>query len=191
MLAEHTIEQGDSMRSVVALAITVAVVSLAGCAASSAENASESASAVATAAPTPTPVEQAATVNEWASLVAQEQLRLDDALQPWDEHSCSALSLEDPLCSAYLVVLQMTTGTSETVLGGAADPGALTYLGTAPDEVADRVADLVTTVKSVSTSGVAATAACPEGDTCISLAAEFTRGIDTLRAAYAGWEPYL
>jgi hypothetical protein len=170
-----------------------ALLLVAGCSGSpdDAPQASESPSADPGA--TPADAEEladTATVEQWASVIAEQQLSVDEAQESWDDATCSPSVAADGAadCVAYLTVMGLTASTAAITIGGAADPDSPTYIGDPPEEIADLVAATIADAEAA--AAASEDVDCFEGD-CLSDALEFHDAWNDLRGDLAAWTPYL
>jgi hypothetical protein len=137
------------------------------------------------ATPSPTPTGKQATVQQWASLIAQQDQKLDETLGQWHEDDCSALSLDYPLCEIKFMTLGTVAKTLDIQLQGATSESSPSYLGEPPSEVATLVQE------TVDAAHEAATLADDPDVKDVGVAVRFEGAVDALSTAYAGWAPYL
>ncbi|WP_182491616.1 hypothetical protein [Microcella alkalica] len=135
-----------------------------------------------------------ASVERWASLVAERKADLDDWYQGWDEATCSGLASAAVDCNLMLSSASFIAQTNDIVVAGASFEEGNTYLGAVPDEIADLYSDTIALTGAAVEAGAAWTdAGCGIGDEgdCIGLAVEFERAMDAVKSKFEAWSPYL
>jgi hypothetical protein len=174
-----------AMRAFSVTATAALLLLLGGCAASPPE----------TSPASPEPVDgDSTTVAQWASLVAEQQLELNDWYDKWEENSCSALSLDYLPCSIQLTSGSYIAQTNHIVIWGPSDPASKTYIGEPPAEIARLYADTIAATEAAYDAGVAwgdEGCSLDVTDACIDIAVELERGLEATRSKFAAWEPYL
>lgn len=186
---------GQMHRLLAVLASAVALVTVASCSSGGpAPDAPEPVTeAVATAEPTPSAEEApAATVEQWASVVAVELERVGEAHADWEDAICSSLTVDGGAvdCLTLQTVRALVADTTRINVDGAADPDGPRYLGAPPAEVEALVADLRAAAAAASAAGKEASDACP-GEDCLRAAFGFEMAFGDLREALTAWSPYL
>ena len=147
---------------------------------------------------TPSPTASASSevsVERWAGIVAEQQLTLDDWSQKWDGNSCSALSIEFPLCGAALLSGSYISQTMHITIWGPTVRGGNTYLGTVPAEIEDLYAETIELTEEAKVAGEAWQAstcsADASGEGCTSLAFTLENALGAVKTKFAAWAPYL
>lgn len=179
--------------STVAVLAAALVVVLTGCGTRTNEGGDPA--STTTEAPSPTPSDaggDTATVEEWASLIAVEKDRVDEATQGWEDAVCSSAVVDAgaPDCSALMTSMSFVADTTAIIVTGAGDSTSPTYLGVVPDELTDLVAETRATADAASTAGQEAIGGCP-GEDCVGVAFRFSMAFEDLRTSLVAWAPYL
>lgn len=136
------------------------------------------------------PARTDSTVEEWASVVAQQKVAVDDAQKEWSDAMCSSLAAHDGAtdCIIRLSTMGTIASTVAITLRGAKDPASPAYIGDPPSEVAPLLGDTITAAAVAEQLG--AEVACP-GEECVSTAFAMEQAWDELRSQFAAWEPYM
>ena len=164
------------------------IVALSGC--SSAGNYDES----SRPSTTPTPTADTASIAQWAGLVAERKLELDDWYEDWDDAICSSAASTEIDCNVQLTIATFLAQTNHIVIAAPSDPAAKTYLGKVPAEISSLYAETISLTEEAQTAGDAwSEAGCESGEAgdCIGLAFEFESALDSVRTKFAAWSPYL
>lgn len=135
---------------------------------------------------------EGATVQQWASIIAEQQLSFDETWENFDEKDCGVMLMgPDVNCEAIGLTLYYNAQTISTVIEGARKPSAPAFIGDPPAEIAD----LVDETQDAADAAVAAWETRDEADCdgggCVSQAFEFDSALDDIRAQLAAWGPYL
>lgn len=187
------------MKAVWGSASLAAVLLLAGCSAAAPASSVET-TAPAEASESAEPADTAAdtgTVQQWASVIAEEVHRWDDWAEDWDASMCSsfAVSEGDLLCAVAMLSASMQASTTQIRLEAASNPDAPVFIAEQPPaEIADLYADTLATATLVDAAGQAWMNECngqPEAAGCDARARDFDFGIGQLMSQLAAWGPYL
>ncbi len=136
------------------------------------------------------PARTDSTVEEWASVVAQQKVAVDDAQKEWSNAMCSSLAANDGAtdCIIRLSTMGTIASTVAITLRGAKDPESPAYIGDPPADIAPLLGDTITAAAVAEQLG--AEVACP-GTECVSTAFAMEQAWDELRSQFAAWEPYM
>ncbi len=134
----------------------------------------------------PTPTKQTATIEQYASIIAENRRDVDETMMQLEECSIDAIS------TCGFVALSASTRAEIVALqlNGASDPKSLKYVGDPPAEVAPLVDDTVSAAENVTRAFetyevCGAPAECPTE--LFKVAMEF----ESLQESMDAWGPYL
>ena len=171
-----------------AVAALISAVALSGCSSSAATTTK------GTQSPTEASSAPESSVAQWAGLVAERKLELDDWYEQWDKAVCSSAASMEIDCNIQLTIASMVAETNQLVISGPSNPSANTYLGEPPSEIAALYDDTLEVAEAAQAAGKAwVDAGCETEDAgeCIGLAFEFEYALDSVRTKFAAWSPYL
>lgn len=164
-----------------AVPLLAAVLALSGCSAIGAP------SSTPTASPTPT-----ADLRPWASAIAEQAGALEQIRSKLSDSDCGAASSTGALCGAQLTAASFGVQTVALSIDSASTPGAKTYLGDPPVEIAATYAATKQQADDAAAAGSAWSDKCIGvlSASCIRKAGDFTTAMDDLTTKFSAWDPY-
>lgn len=178
------------IRTVTALVALCAVIGLAGCSSTAEAPVPEvtETTVAPTVEPTPEP-EPAATLEQWASLIAGAKGAVVDAQESWEDNDCLPGDPE-PYCWASHSIMGMTAETFGITIDIGTNPDADGYIGDPPPEIANLVTATRDAALTTQEDHDIARQTCPDGNTCMRDASEAMRSYKSLLAQIDAWGPY-
>lgn len=193
------------MRRTAITALTgIALLLAAGCADSSepadtptadtAETTAPEPEATTAPAPATSPAEAdsgEASVQQWASRVAEGAGAVRENYATWDsEHNCLPGDT-DFLCTSDMLTMSLSASTLATLLRAGTNVGAPGYIGDPPAEVADLVYDTKTAAEQAAETADAAWDACLDGgEECTGKSMAMSVSYGRLLSQLDAWQPY-
>lgn len=183
-------KMGDRTMRTSPLAGIVLITLLTAC--SGQEGASDPAATMSVApAPAVTSAVPSASARDWADAMAPAGDDLADALDDWDDATCSsgALAGEDVTCSAIFVALGYTLESAQLVVNGAAKLDGPTYLGVPPSDIADLYQETAGMAATAVEAHARASESCDQGaDACQGDAFTAMRHAASLDDLFDEWD---
>lgn len=132
-----------------------------------------------------------ATVQQWASLVAEGASSVRDAHATWEDENGCLPGDEDFVCTTGMLTMSLTASTLATLLEAGTNVGAPGYIGDPPAEVAGLVEDTRTAATQAADAADAAADACMDGsEECLSLGMVMSIEYGRLLQQLDAWGPY-
>ncbi len=144
--------------------------------------------------PSPSTTEETASVEQWASVIAEQRNSYDDTDQSWEDATCSSLAAVDGAvdCQAMMMSMGLVAATANVTISGATNPDGPAYIGKPPAEIRTLLIDTLTAAMIAEDAFTPVDMDCfDEGIECAGEASEAERAWDTLGDKYAAWDPYL
>lgn len=132
-------------------------------------------------------------IRPWASLIAKQQTIYNTWRTPWDETSCSSLSLTAASCAAQVRAGTTAASTIAHNVDAAAEQGTPANLGPVPHRIEGIWRSTRAAADVASKDGRAYQAQCSgkASKECAGLAQTFANDMDALQLDFAGWQPYV
>lgn len=138
----------------------------------------------------PSPSPEGASIEQWASVVAEQKDSYEDTQQSWDDLTCSSLAASNGAvdCQAYMYTMGLVAETAAISIGGTVNPDTPKYLGEPPAEIVTLVDETIAAAQHAADVSVG-----PEcfDDDCIGESVDAERAWNQLGDKYAAWDPYL
>lgn len=190
------------MRRVAITALACTVLLLAGCG-SSADDPADAPVAEVThrsepepttapeLAPTPTADTSEATVQQWASRVAEGAGGVRESYTEWETTNGCLPGDEDFICTANMLTMSYSASTLATLLEAGTNVGAPGYIGDPPAEVANLVEETKAAATQASETAKTAWDACMNGtDECMGTSMAMSVSYGLLMNQLNAWQPY-
>lgn len=134
-----------------------------------------------------------ASVQQFASVIAESRGDVDDWLADWHEATCSTLATEsgDPTCQALLLGGGLTAETAKLKIEGATKPGVPAYIGEPPEEIAIIRGATEKVAVAAADAGEALPDDCSADSECVKKVFAFVTAMEDLQSKYDAWEPYM
>lgn len=143
-------------------------------------------------------VEESSTVEQWASLIAQQSVDWDEWKAEWDDATCSSIAAAEGAmdCNLMLTSAMYMLQTTSIELEPATSEGKKGFIASEPPA---EVANLYAATEEAAPSGAAAAKAWQDancglstsGEECGGLSSDLETTVDDLMSEYAAWGPYL
>lgn len=133
------------------------------------------------------------TVEQFASIIAEDRRDVDDWLDDWHDNSCSTLGVSggDIACEISLMTGGLIAETARLGLDSATKESSLVYIGDPPKEIATIWQSTVNAATAAAEAGVEIPDECSSDDGCADYVMNFVSAMGTLQSKYDSWEPYL
>lgn len=140
----------------------------------------------------PEPAVTGATVEQWASLVAEGANKVRAPYESWNDTDNDCLPGDtDITCMMIMLTMQYSADAFALSLEAGAKPDAPGFIGTPPVEIHSLVADTHEAAVLATTTAEAAHDSCSEqGEDCLGLAFEADYSYGKLVDKLDAWQPY-
>ena len=142
--------------------------------------------------PAPSPSDSSASVQQWASIVAEEQAELAKWRDQWNADNCKLAAVDDLTCSIETLTGTFVVQTVSTKLKIPTTAKSTGFIGTPPKEIRGLYGDTQTMAEGAVTAGKAWSDGCSKtaSDECLQLVFEFDTAVEKLETKFAAWAPY-